>query len=376
MEENTAPETRPAGVGPGDRLQAARIQKGLSIEDVAARMHLSTGILEAIEENNFDEITAPIFVKGYLRAYARIVSLDEDEMIRQYIDYYSDEDPPISSTANVTPELSVTDARIRWTTYLVVIVLAVLLAAWWWNKGRDEEPAISLDAQAPVAEPSASVSPGDAGSGIQAASESLPQETAPTVPVFEPPVSEAAPTVSAADPIASDSTKAAAGAVDPQPAAAVTGSVADASESAPDVAMTEAAPLEAEATTLAAAVPPAEIQPDLQPGAGPAETAADAPAAPTAPGLPNTPGLIAPVGNDRMRIVVNDDTWADIKDGSGYQMVYDLLRAEQTLELVGQAPFSVFLGNGPGVEILINDEAYEFSSRIRSDNTARLKVGG
>ena len=85
-ESVTAKESKPNGIGPGDRLQAARIEQGLSVEDVASRMHLSVSILESIEENNFEEITAPIFVKGYLRAYARIVSLGEDEMIQQYIE--------------------------------------------------------------------------------------------------------------------------------------------------------------------------------------------------------------------------------------------------------------------------------------------------
>ena len=89
-DDKTTNETRATGIGPGERLQAARIQLGLSVDDVASRMHLSTTILASIEENNFEEITAPIFVKGYLRAYARIVSLDEDDMILQYSDYYSD----------------------------------------------------------------------------------------------------------------------------------------------------------------------------------------------------------------------------------------------------------------------------------------------
>ena len=103
VEDNANNAARPAKIGPGERLQAARIKKGLSVEDVAGRMHLSTNILEAIEENNFDEITAPIFVKGYLRAYARIVALGEDEMIEQYLDLYSEEDPPISSTSTMVP---------------------------------------------------------------------------------------------------------------------------------------------------------------------------------------------------------------------------------------------------------------------------------
>jgi len=133
--------------GPGDRLQAARIEQDLSIEDVATRMHLSIGILKAIEVNNFDEVTAPIFVKGYLRAYARIVSLDEDEIIQQYLDYYSDEDPPISSTSNLAPEISSDDARVKWTTYLVIIGLLGLLAVWWWNQYQIKTDVVSLDAE-------------------------------------------------------------------------------------------------------------------------------------------------------------------------------------------------------------------------------------
>ncbi len=94
------------------------------------------------------------------------------------------------------------------------------------------------------------------------------------------------------------------------------------------------------------------------------------------PGSRELPNLNAPSGTDKLNIVVNADTWADIKDSSGYQLVYDLLRADEALELTGAAPFSVFLGNGFGVEILFNDEEINFSSRIRDDNTARLKIGG
>ena len=85
---------------------------------------------------------------------------------------------------------------------------------------------------------------------------------------------------------------------------------------------------------------------------------------------------MAPSGNDRLEIVVNADTWADIKDGSNYQLVYDLLRADRQIELTGQAPFAVFLGNGHGVELRLNGEQVDFSGRIRDDNTVRLQVGG
>ncbi|UCH38787.1 MAG: helix-turn-helix domain-containing protein [Gammaproteobacteria bacterium] len=355
VDDNTAQQSRPSGIGPGERLQAARIQQGLSIEDVASRMHLSTSILEAIEDNNFEEITAPIFVKGYLRAYARIVSLDEDEMIQQYMEYYSEEDPPISSTGNVAPELSVTDARIRWTTYLVIIVLAVLLSAWWWNKGRDEEPTISLDAQAPTGQTEPTETE-VARSEIEAASESVAESTESLV------AGE-----SSESPAAGESTESSVTSLQPtEPVDTVTAEPAVAESDTQDVAASSEPEVAVETEQPAAVEPEFSVIATVEPEPEPE----------SAPVIPDSPILVAPSGSDKLQIIVNADTWADIKDSTGYQMVYDLLRADQSLELTGAAPFSVFLGNGHGVEILINDEVIDFSNRIRGDNTARLKIGG
>ena len=94
VDEETRGEARPTGVGPGERLQAARIQQGLSLEEVAERMHLSANILEALEENNFEEITAPIFVKGYLRAYARALNLPQERLLSRLETREDSEAPP------------------------------------------------------------------------------------------------------------------------------------------------------------------------------------------------------------------------------------------------------------------------------------------
>lgn len=352
-EQQNNTETRASGIGPGERLQAARIQQGLSLEDVAGRMHLSPSILEAIEENNFEEITAPIFVKGYLRAYARIVALDEDDMIQQYIDYYSEEDPPISSTSNTIPELSVADVRIKWTTYLVVLVLAALLSAWWWNKSQNEESPISLDTQAPGLESTEAAESDVVNMEIEAASE-ISTATDESTPAARESAAAAAPAQSEA--VAAESVE---------------------TEAVANEAV-ESEPLEPEALEPEPLAPPepvetAAMQQQTEPEAS---VAAATEALQPLPGSRDQPNLNAPIGSDRLNIVVNADTWADIKDSSGYQLVYDLLRADQAVELTGAAPFSVFLGNGHGVEILFNDEEINFSSRIRDDNTARLRIGG
>jgi cytoskeleton protein RodZ len=93
-------------------------------------------------------------------------------------------------------------------------------------------------------------------------------------------------------------------------------------------------------------------------------------------GTRDQPAQVAPSGSDKLKIIIHADTWADVKDSNSYQLVYDLLRADSSVELTGEAPFAVFLGNGHGVEILINGEEVGFSARIRDDNTARIDIGG
>ena len=74
------------------------------------------------------------------------------------------------------------------------------------------------------------------------------------------------------------------------------------------------------------------------------------------------------------KYLVIADTWTDIKDANDFVLVYDLLRADETIELTGQAPFFVFLGNGHGVEIIFNGEEIDVAPRVRDDNTARLNI--
>ena len=348
--EDKANDTpRPGGIGPGERLQAARIKMDLSLEDVAARMHLSPSILDSIEENNFDEITAPIFVKGYLRAYARIVSLGEDEMIQQYIDFYSEEDPPINTTSHMVPELSATDTRIRWTTYFVIVVLGVLLTAWWWNKQQNQEAPLSLDVQSSRLDENASTE-AVVDSDIQAGSETSIAADATTAVVesesaesSDAPVTAAADSSAEIDPAADEVVEAVAEEV------AETDAVTEQDTSAAAVAL----PLETDSS-------PTTDEPELQAVAG----------------TRDQPVQVAPSGSDKLKIIIHADTWADVKDSNNYQLVYDLLRADSSVELTGEAPFTVFLGNGHGVEILINGEEVGFSARIRDDNTARIDIGG
>ncbi len=68
----------------GTRLRAARKQRNLVIEQVARELHLDVAVIEALENDNQAALPAPIFVQGYVRSYARLVGLPEDELVRSY----------------------------------------------------------------------------------------------------------------------------------------------------------------------------------------------------------------------------------------------------------------------------------------------------
>jgi cytoskeletal protein RodZ len=68
----------------GTRLRTARERRGLLLTDIAARTRISMATLRAIEEARWAALPPPIFVRGFLRAYAREVALDPDDVVREY----------------------------------------------------------------------------------------------------------------------------------------------------------------------------------------------------------------------------------------------------------------------------------------------------
>src|ERR687891_907511 len=86
--EKTDPE--PGSVGEWLRLQ--REMREISLRDIAERTKISLRYLEAMEEDRFDTLPAPIFAKGFLREYARYVGLSPDEVVNHYLSVHHPED--------------------------------------------------------------------------------------------------------------------------------------------------------------------------------------------------------------------------------------------------------------------------------------------
>jgi cytoskeleton protein RodZ len=65
-----------ASLSTGAALAAAREAKGLTVEDIASQLKLSVTQVKAIEADDHDRLPSPVFARGFIRSYARLVKLD------------------------------------------------------------------------------------------------------------------------------------------------------------------------------------------------------------------------------------------------------------------------------------------------------------
>lgn len=70
-------------VGCGDQLRRAREAAGLSLEEVANQLHMPVQVVTSLEAERWDRLGAPVFVRGQLRSYARLLKVDLQGLLQQ-----------------------------------------------------------------------------------------------------------------------------------------------------------------------------------------------------------------------------------------------------------------------------------------------------
>src|ERR1700748_1210970 len=70
--------------GIGARLRAGREKMGLTVLQVAERIHTDPKIVEAIEVENFSVLGAPVYARGHIRHYAELVGESAPDLITLY----------------------------------------------------------------------------------------------------------------------------------------------------------------------------------------------------------------------------------------------------------------------------------------------------
>lgn len=291
-----------ANVPVGQQLQRARDNKGLSANDVANAQHLRPAVIQAIEAGDYDQIDSELFLKGYVRAYARQVDLDANAVIK---DLERELEPLRQQReqefeANPLVDIERRRLRKRRVAKFALVLSAAALASYLMYafvlpQTEPMAPADSIEEAAPE-DLEAAVPEAQSATADSAIEEPVPQET--SAPATEEGASTTAGSAIAESPEPEDSTE-------------LTAPAADAVSDEETVDLVETAPVVTQST----------------------EPVVDDPAEPV---------VVADTG--RLQITFTGDCWVQISDATGNRLVNSLQRDGDRVDVSGEVPFKVVIG--------------------------------
>ena len=156
---SVAGDSRSAAAGeitdatPGTRFGRAREAQNLTAADVARRLKLSVWQIEALESGRYDQLPGPIFVRGFIRNYARLLKLDPEDFLHEAAG--NPPQAPPRPDAPPSPDIPFPSSTAwRWQKYAfgaAVIVALLAVYEFYWNEPEKEvEPPVAEVSRPPA----------------------------------------------------------------------------------------------------------------------------------------------------------------------------------------------------------------------------------
>ena len=331
-------------VNPGETLRQARESNGWSLAEVALKLNLTVNSLSNLEAGAFDKLPGHTFARGYIRAYAKLLGMDQTVLVQQF-DHSTGTDSQgssVHSLGRIEEPVRVSHTILRFVSLL--LLLAVIGGGFFWWQDQTSMRTKDLISLSPE---HVEVEGADGTTQIHPLDE--PEDQA---------VAEAQEqgTTELALPLAENSTETPAAAEAAVPVA----------PTAP-VAPEPAAPAHSPAPVVATPVAPAPTAPVVP------NPPASASVTPTI--APPSPAAAAPVaGQGQVQLQFTADCWTQVTDGSGKVLLSGLKRKGDSVSLSGKPPFAVRLGFARGAQVSYNGQVVDVAP-FTSGETARLKLG-
>ena len=325
-------------VNPGETLRQARESNGWSLAEVALKLNLTVNSLSNLEAGAFDKLPGHTFARGYIRAYAKLLGMDQTVLVQQF-----DQSTGTDSQGSNVHSLGRIEEPVRVSHTILRIVSLLLLIAvigggfvWW-----QDQTSLRSKEQVSLSPEHVEVEGADGTTQIHPLDEPEDQAVAE---------GQAEGTTALALPQAETSAEAPAEAEATAPAAAPTAPAAP----APVAPTHSSAPVAPAPTAPVVSTPPASAS-----------------VTPTIP----APAAAAPVaGQGQVQLQFTADCWTQVTDGAGKVLLSGLKRKGENVSVSGKPPFTVRLGFARGAQVSYNGQVVDVAP-FTSGETARLKLG-
>ncbi|MCL5255944.1 MAG: DUF4115 domain-containing protein [Gammaproteobacteria bacterium] len=135
----------------GELLKAAREAAGMTVLQVADRLRLRQQLIHELEADKLDGSTST-YVRGYLRAYAKLVQIPEADIMEAYKRTRGAEEPELSTMQSFSRKTSIEsqDNRLMLITWVIVLLLIASVAVFVWQQFVEDKNGNGQSAVTPA----------------------------------------------------------------------------------------------------------------------------------------------------------------------------------------------------------------------------------
>ncbi len=356
FQEKIAPKTA------GACLRQAREQQGLTRQFVAERLCLTPSTIRDIEEDKVQPNVAPIFFRGYICSYARLLRLPENELLAVLTSESAN-----ALATQITPTQNFLcgkkykrrDGWLMKLTWLIAITLLGITSFWFWQQYQAQQKEMTSMADGPGtlhspggALPAQRTDPDTADPNTTDPDTTASNATAPPV-VIEP--LQRGSATSSENNIAKSELP-------------VSGHQQN-SGTDPGSSVTEATSGHAITEGHSSALPPSVMmqEPPSLLITGSAGSAGSA-------GTTESAESTAAADPSPLVIDFSSDCWLQVTDSSGKTLASGIQRAGSKLSLLGKIPYHLTIGAPSALHIQYQGRSVDLSRFIKSKRTARFSI--
>lgn len=312
VDDSQRGKERPSdAASPGKMLLQARLQAGLTQEQVAKELYVTVYKVKALEADDYSRLSSDTFARGYIRAYANLVKVDVVVILTAY-DALIDSLQPKVIVQKQAPVVAENSHRGAWQFLAVIGVFFIalwLISVWFFDNHSDDQYVVNVAASS-------------------SSTEVISSDASSSLAVNEINKSDALPVTSAAVASNSNSVSSMSNA---QGVASVSASNVASTGAISSVAVVESATAESSSSAKKTSL-------------------------------------------DELSFSFREESWLEVSDSRGDVLATELQPAGSQLKLVGLAPFDVKLGNSPAVDIFLNGKKMDVIP-LMGTNVLTLKIG-